>query len=188
MSTSTVRPTSRTGLYGIVVMVIGAVFLVAGAVTWGAVSSNLKAEEITVSPDAAHFGGQLVDTPWEAFAQADIINHHALKASGDKTYAEIGNDMKALETKLTDEGLSADEVKADSDYAALQGLRQTVMTGSFLRASLFTSVIAFGVALLAMGLGVTFGIIGWAIRSAGTRTPVTVTTDGAERPLAAAAV
>ena len=33
-------------------MILGGVFLVAGAVTWGAVSSNLKAENITVAEDA----------------------------------------------------------------------------------------------------------------------------------------
>ena len=37
------------------------------------------------------------------------------------------------------------------------------MTASFLRASLFTSVVAFGVAALAMGLGVLFIIVGVAL-------------------------
>ena len=37
------------------------------------------------------------------------------------------------------------------------------MNASFLRASLFSSVIAFGVAALVMGLGVLFGLIGFAL-------------------------
>ena len=37
------------------------------------------------------------------------------------------------------------------------------MTASFLRASLFTSVVAFGVAALVMGLGVLFILVGAAI-------------------------
>jgi hypothetical protein len=41
---------------------------------------------------------------------------------------------------------------------------QTVMTASFLQASLFTSVVAFGVAALAAGLGVVFLLIGIALR------------------------
>jgi len=183
MSTTTARPASHTRLYGLIVMILGGVFLVAGAVTWGAVSSNLKAEEITVSPDAAHFGGALVDTPWEAFAQADIINHHALTATGDKTYAELGNELHEIEAANPD--ASKEELAKDADYAKLTALRTVVMNGSFLRASLFTSVIAFGVAFLAMGLGVTFGLIGWAIRSAGTPAAAVTTVD-AERPLAAA--
>lgn len=150
-------------ILGIITMVAGAIFLVAGGITWGAVSSNLKAEKITVSPDAAHFGGALVDTPWEAFSQADIIKHHALAAADGKTYAEIGAEMHALEAKLTEEGATADEIKADPDMAKMTGVRTTVMNGSFLRASLFTSVIAFGVAALVMGLGVVFGIVGYAL-------------------------
>ncbi|MGY4643560.1 aromatic ring-opening dioxygenase LigA [Cellulomonas sp. URHB0016] len=165
MSTTTARPASRTGLLGIIVMVLGGIFLVSGAVTWAAVSSNLKAENITVSPDASHFGGQLVDTPWEAFAQADIIKHHALKATGGQTYAEVSGQAKALGDKLTAEGKTPAEMNADPEYAKINGLKGTVMTGSFLRASLFTSVVAFGVALLVMGLGVAFGLTGWAIRS-----------------------
>ena len=37
------------------------------------------------------------------------------------------------------------------------------MTASFLRASLFTSVVSFGVAAMAMGLGVIFVLIGIAL-------------------------
>ena len=38
--------------------------------------------------------------------------------------------------------------------------RETVMDASFLRASLFTSVVAFGVATLIAGLGVMFILLG----------------------------
>ena len=102
-------------------------------------ASNLAAEKITVSDDAQAFGGQLVDTPWEAWFEADIIDTHALEASGGQTYAELDQDDPT---------------------------RQTVMTASFLRASLFTSVVAFGVALLVVGIGVVFILVGWALRKA----------------------
>ncbi|CAB4752171.1 unannotated protein [freshwater metagenome] len=39
------------------------------------------------------------------------------------------------------------------------------MTGSFLRASLFTSVVAFGVSALVVGLGALFILVGFALRS-----------------------
>lgn len=39
-----------------------------------------------------------------------------------------------------------------------------MMNASFLRASLFTSVVAFGVAALVIGLGVMFALIGVALR------------------------
>lgn len=125
---------------GLVTIILGLVFVVAGAVTWGMVSTKLAAEKITVSADAPMLAGAPVTGPIEAYIQADMINHHALEATGGKTYAELGRD---------------------------DPLRQTAMTGSFLRASLFTSVIAFGVALFAVGVGVVAILIGWALRMAG---------------------
>ena len=38
------------------------------------------------------------------------------------------------------------------------------MTGSFLRASLFTSVVAFGVAFMAFGVGIVLVLVGIAFR------------------------
>ena len=140
MTTTTTTGSSKTvRVLGLLTIIFGIIFIIAGGVTWGAVASNLAAEKITVSDDAQAFGGQLVDTPWEAWFQADIINTHALEASGGQTYAQLPQDDPT---------------------------RQTVMTASFLRASLFTSVVAFGVALLVVGIGVVFILIGWALRKA----------------------
>ncbi|HEY0215660.1 MAG TPA: aromatic ring-opening dioxygenase LigA, partial [Cellulomonas sp.] len=121
---------------GIISAVAGLVLIIAGGITYGMVSSKLAEQNITVSEDAANFGGSEVTSPWTAFAQADIIEHHALKATGGKTYAELEQD---------------------------DPLRETAMTASFLRGSLFTSVVAFGVAALVMGLGVLFILVGYAI-------------------------
>ncbi|GEA81463.1 aromatic ring-opening dioxygenase LigA [Cellulomonas uda] len=137
MSTPTASTTKLPRLLGLIVIIFGAIFFVAGAATWTAVSVNLKAENITVADDAAAFAGGRVDTPWEAFSQADIIKHHALDATGGKTYAELDKE---------------------------DPLRAVAMNGSFLRASLFTSVVAFGVALLVMGLGIVLAVTGVAIR------------------------
>lgn len=142
MSAAVQKKPAHLKALAIVVMVFGMIFAVAGTGTWIAVSANLKAEKITVSQDAAAFGGQLVDTPWEAWAQADIINKHALKASDGKTYSELDKENP---------------------------VRETMMNGSFLRASLFTSVVAFGVALLVLGLGVVFIITGEALRRVAVR-------------------
>jgi hypothetical protein len=123
-------------IVGIVAMVAGLLMIIAGGVTWGMVSSQLKEEKITVSEDAAHFGGKSVTGPLEAFYQADIIKHHSLEATGGKTYAELDRE---------------------------DPLRATAMNGSFLRASLFTSVVAFGVAAFAMGVGLLTLLLGWAL-------------------------
>ena len=118
---------------GILVIVAGGILLVSGVVTWIVVQTQLADENITVSDDAARFEGEEVDGPLTAYAQADVIEKHALEASGGLTYAELPRD---------------------------DPVRETVMDASFLRASLFTSVLAFGVAVMAMGLGVLFIVVG----------------------------
>ena len=122
---------------GLLGMLAAVVMILAGAVVWGMVSSQLSAEKITVSDDASFLAGAAVTGPFTAFAQADVINHHALEASEGKTYAQLAQDDPT---------------------------RATVMNASFLRASLFTSVVAFGVAALVIGLGLVLGLFGWAIR------------------------
>jgi hypothetical protein len=102
------------------------------------VQNQLADENITVSEDAARFAGEKVDGPLTAYAQAEVIEKHALEASGGKTYAELGRDDPA---------------------------RATVMNASFLRASLFTSIVSFGVAAFAAGMGILIGLVGWALMS-----------------------
>ncbi len=147
-----------TKIVGILSIVAGIVMIVAGALTWGMVGSQLQAEKITVPGDSQFMGGALagkpVAGPFTAYAQADAINMHAMKASDGKTYAELG----ALATEAKEAG---DTAKAE-EY---QAQRNTVMNGSFLRASLFSSVIAYGVAALVIGLGLIVGLIGWALTS-----------------------
>jgi hypothetical protein len=129
----------RTGhlrLLGVIVMLGGVILLAAGAFTWFVVRDQLSDEKITVSEDADHFGGDKVDGPFTAYAQADIINEHALDESDGLTYAQLERDDPR---------------------------RETAVTASFLRASLYTSVVAFGVAAFAFGIGLLLIIIGWAL-------------------------
>ena len=131
---------------GILGIVGGALLIIVGVIAWIAVTNQLTAENITVPDDAAAFQGQQVTGPLTAYVQADIINHHALEATGGKTYAELPQDSE---------------------------VRSTAMQASFLRASLFTSVVAYGVALFAAAIGVLSILFGWAfIRLANT--PVVV--------------
>ena len=123
---------------GMVVVVAGIIMIVAGVATYVVVSMTLADQKITVSSDADAFAGATVDQPWEAYAQANVIADHANEIAGGKTYAELPQD--------------------DPN-------RETVMTASFLQASLFTSVVAFGVAVMAAGLGFMLLLIGLALRS-----------------------
>ena len=59
--------------------------------------------------------------------------------------------------------------------------RTSVMNGSFLRASLFTSVLSYGVCLFAIGVGLTLIILGWALNKVSSQTVPVVAGNGATR-------
>ncbi|BDZ64471.1 aromatic ring-opening dioxygenase LigA [Agromyces mangrovi Wang et al. 2018] len=128
--------TTAVKIFGWLGVVGGALLIIVGIVAWIAVSNQLRAENIIVPDDAMAFQGQQVAGPLTAFVQADIINTHSLEASGGATYAELDQE---------------DPVRA------------VMMNASFLRASLFTSVVSFGVALFAAGVGVMFLLYGIAL-------------------------
>ncbi len=141
-----------TKFAGILAIIGGIIMVIAGIGTYAMVSSQLSAENITVPDDSAMLPGAHVSGPFSAYAQAEIIQVHALKISDGKTYAELG-DLATAAKKAGDTEL-ADKLTAQ---------RTTIMNASFLRASLFTSVVAFGVAALVVGLGVLFAVVGWAL-------------------------
>jgi len=132
------RQSRGARVFAIIVLIIGVVLIVAGGVTWYMVRDQLVAEKITVADDADFLAGDDVDGPFSAYAQADVINEHALEATNGKTYAELDREDPA---------------------------RQTAMSASFLRASLYTSVVAFGVAAMAVGLGIALILIALALMS-----------------------
>jgi hypothetical protein len=126
----------RVRVLGLVVIIAGCILTIAGVVTWFVVQEQLSDENITVSEDADLFAGEPVEGPFTAYSEANTIEEHALEASGGKTYAELDRDDPT---------------------------RDTVMTASFLRSSLFTSVVAFGVAAMAFAVGLVLIVIGLAL-------------------------
>ena len=182
MSTTTTNP--RVKLIGVLVIIGGALMIVAGGVTWGMVSSQLKAEHIVVAAitpeNPGRLAGKPVAGPFTAYAQANAINHHALDGAGGRTYAQIGDDAKALKAKLAADGLSKEEVAKNPDVLALAATRDSTMNGSFLRASLFTSVVAYGVAALVIGLGVLFALVGFALMRLSAETVTASPAEGVE--------
>lgn len=124
-------------------VILGILLIVAGGATWVIVSSTLNDQKITVSDDADCLAGDEVNGPFSAYCQAQVINKHTLEATGGKTYAELDRE---------------------------DPLRQTAATSAFLQSSLFTSVVAFGVAGMAVLMGVVFIMIGLGIRDVSERT------------------
>ena len=123
-------------IIAIILLVAGVVMVVAGAATYYLVHRELADEHIVVSDDAESFAGEKVEGPFTAYSEAMTIKVHAEEIADGQTYAELDRDDPR---------------------------RDQVMTSSFLRASLFTSVVAFGVAALVVGLGLLFLAIGVVI-------------------------
>jgi hypothetical protein len=123
-------------------LVPGSLLIIGGVGTWILVSTTLADQKIVVSDDASCLAGDEVDGPFSAYCQAMVIDKHALEATGGLRYAELDQDDPK---------------------------RETAMTASFLQASLFTSVVAFGVAAMAMAIGVLFILIGLGIRDVANR-------------------
>jgi hypothetical protein len=118
---------------GAILVVAGVVMILAGAATYYVVRRELADEHIVVSDDADNFAGEEVDGPFTAYSEAAVIKEHSQDIADGLTYAQLPQDDPR---------------------------REQVMDASFLRASLFTSVVAFGVAVLVMGLGALFVAVG----------------------------
>ena len=146
-------------IVAVVSFVAGGIMIVLGVFTYFTVQQQLSDENITVSDDAENFAGEQVEGPFTAYAPANVIEDHALEAGGGKTYAELDREDPA---------------------------RQTVMDASFLRASLFTSCVAFGVAALVVGLGILFILFGFALLGILKRLGGSTTTTDGEPPVALA--
>lgn len=118
-------------------IVIGALLVVGGITTWVVVSTTLGDQKIVVADDADCLAGDSVDGPFSAYCQAKVIEKHALNATGGLYYSELAQD---------------------------DPLRAVAANAAYLQASLFTSVVAFGVAGLAILIGVLFALIGMGMR------------------------
>ena len=126
----------------IAAIVIGALMIVGGIATWFVVSDTLSDQQITTSEDAC-LPGRSVSGPFTAYCEAKVIEQHALEATEGLYYAELDRE---------------------------DPLREVAMNAAFLQSSLFTSVVAFGVAAMAVAVGLLFILIGLGIRDVAERT------------------
>ena len=126
----------------IIGIVLGAIFVVSGATTYLLVQSKLAAENITVSEVSPKYAGKAVAGPFTAYQEAAMISEHVFKATVGKTYAQLDRE---------------------------DPLRVVAMNDSFLRASLFSSVVSSVLAVLVAGVVVMFILFGWLILGLETR-------------------
>ncbi len=126
---------------GRLVTIAGLLEMLTGIGAWLAVRSQLSAEKIVVPSGAPRFADRTVRGPLTAFQEADVIRQITLKATGGKTYGELAED---------------DPLAGFARDAAL------------IRSSLFTSVLAFGVAGMQLALGAVFVAVGTALSQNGS--------------------
>jgi hypothetical protein len=169
-------------IFGVIIAIVGAIFAGVGVTAWVYTATSLSAQGITVPnfPEAGTngsdsffrtFAGDSVNNPLAALAQAEIIGIHqqngavgTITANKDllTSLGVTGIDNPA-DTKWTFAALSGinsavngavQDGSMDAETAApLLALRNTANQASGLQSSLFTSVLAFGVSLFAVGVG-----------------------------------
>ncbi|MDZ7678588.1 MAG: hypothetical protein U5K29_08540 [Acidimicrobiales bacterium] len=132
--------------FPIALIVLGVVFGAAGLYTVyrgldakDQVREELQAQNIVTPGDARIPNTQVKDID-TAQAMADIIQVHAMEATGGLTYAEMDRDDPA---------------------------RGTALNAANLRTSLYTSVMAFEVGNLVIGLGLMIVVMGVAVGGLG---------------------
>jgi hypothetical protein len=133
-------------LFPIMLIVLGVVFLGAGLYTVNRgfdakdqVRDELQAQDITTPEDAAVPNVKVTDAQ-SAKVMADIIEKHALEATGGKTYAQLDREDPR---------------------------RETAFNAASLRTSLYTSIMAFNVADLVVGIGALILVLGLAVGGVG---------------------
>jgi hypothetical protein len=158
--------------FPILLMLLGLVFAGAGTYTMyrgfdakNEVKDELVAQDIQTTPDARELvgiaPGLQVNSAHRAEKMAQIIDHHSLESSGGLTYSQMGRFAVA----------SGDPAGTNDEAAALKGadgkpvansLRNTLFQASALRTSLYTSVMAFNIGDLVIGLGAMIAVLGVA--------------------------
>ena len=159
-------------LFPILLIVVGVAFVGGGGYTIyrgvdarDQVRSELLAQDIT-TPEDASIPGVRVDDVASARSMADIIGHHAEESTGGLTYSEMGRFMAAN----GDPGGTSDEAAAligDDGKPVPNGLRNVAFQAATLRTSLYTSVMAFEVSNLVLGIGALLLVLGLAVGGVG---------------------
>jgi hypothetical protein len=153
-------------------MIFGVIFIGAGVYTVSRgydarndVREELLAQNITTTEDASIPNARVRDAT-TAKAMADIIDVHALESTDGLTYSELGRFMAAngdpAGTSNEDEALMGEDGKPVANP-----LRNVAFQASALRTSLYTSVMAFNVADLVVGLGLMIVVLGVAVGGIG---------------------
>ena len=157
-------------IFPILLLVLGVVFVGAGAYTISRgvdakaqVRDELIAQRIT-TPEDASIPNVRVDDVATARSMADIIDEHALASTEGKTYSEMGRFLAKGGGDTSDEAEAM--IGADGKPVA-NPLRNVAFQAASLRTSLYSSVMAFEVSTLVIGVGALLLVLGFAIGGVG---------------------
>lgn len=161
----------------VILMAFGAGAIAIGVNGFNEVRDSIAAQQITATPDAQELSGgkltpgQDIKTGADAKAFAGVMEHHALKATGGKRYAEMGRYVTPKGTDTNDEALAA---KTADGQPVENGARNLWVTETALTTALNTAFFAervgvfsivMGIALLLTGIGFLVltlgGALGW---------------------------
>jgi hypothetical protein len=161
----------------VILVAFGAGAIAIGVNGFNEVRDSIAVQHITATPDAQELSGgkltpgQDIKTGADAKAFAGVMEHHALKATSGKRYAEMGRFVTPKGTDTNDEALAA---KTAEGQPVENGARNLWVTETALTTALNTAFFAervavfsivMGVALLLTGIGFLVltlgGALGW---------------------------
>lgn len=161
-----------------ILVAFGAGAIAIGVNGYNEVRDSIAAQQITATPDAGELSngklepGQAIETGADAKAFAGVMEHHVLKSTNGKHYAEMGRFLTPSGEDTSDEAAAA---KTADGQPVENGLRNLWVTETALTTALNTAFFAervavfsivMGVALLLTGIGFLVltlgGALGWA--------------------------
>ena len=180
---------------GIVLILFGAASLILSVNGRSDVRSSLDREQIVGTPDMTPKGiaasakeaglpasvklptcsvaGETINTGSEAKCFADYMRIHALEATGNQTYAEMGRFLDASGKPTSDQAQAAKDPKSGQPVEnpqrslwVTETALSTALTMGFLAENIATFGIVVGIALILTGIGFLVLAFGGALRHA----------------------
>ena len=143
----------------IILILLGVGAMVAGVAGREKVQTDLAREQIVGTPDSP-IPGQKVDTGGEAKEFAATVRKHTLEATGGQTYAQMGRFLDESGKPTNDEKAAATDERSGQpvenpmrEIWISSTAFQTALNTAYFAESVATFVIAFGGAMLLVGVG-----------------------------------
>jgi hypothetical protein len=133
---------TSTARWARLVTAAGVLEILIGAAAWAVVRAQLGDERVVIPSTAGRLRNKRVRGPMTALAQAELVRQTALRATDGRTYGEMAED---------------------------DPMARMALEAALIRSSLFTSILAFSIAAMHLGLGAVLVIIGRALSDTSRR-------------------